>query len=176
MFEPATGKKGAPPMAQGKEKKSWVDLYYEDVVVGEEVETPAHTMTYADILAFADVTRDHHPLHTDPEFCKSTPFGRPIAHGLYGLALMEGLKSEMRLYEHTSVASLGWDQVRFKKPIFPDDTVHVKVRFTDKRESRKPDRGVVTEQVELVNQDGEVVTEAVHATLLLRRQEGTSPA
>jgi acyl dehydratase len=167
---------GAGSMTRNKATKSWTDLYYEDVVIGAELETPAHTMTYADILAFADVTRDHHPLHTDPEFCKTTPFGRPIAHGLYGLALMEGLKSEMRLYEHTSIASLGWDQVRFKKPIFPDDAVHVKVCFTDKRESRKPDRGVVTEKVELVNQDGEVVTEAVHATLLLRREEGAPSA
>ena len=163
-------------MAQDKAKKSWIDLYYEDVVVGEEVETSAHTVNYGDILAFADVTRDHHPLHTDPEFCKSTPFGRPIAHGLYGLALMEGLKSELQLYERTSVASLGWDKVRFMKPIFPDDTVHVKVRFTAKRESRKPDRGVVTEWVELINQQGEVVTEGVHLTLLLRRQEGAPPA
>ncbi|MDP7241267.1 MAG: MaoC/PaaZ C-terminal domain-containing protein [Rhodospirillales bacterium] len=163
-------------MAKDNEKKSWIDLYYEDVVVGEEVETSAHTMTYADILTFADVTRDHHPLHTDPEFCKSTPFGRPIAHGLYGLALMEGLKSEMRLYEHTSVASLGWDKVRFLKPIFADDSIHVLVRFTDKRESRKPDRGVVTEMVELINQRGEVVTEAQHVTLLLRRREDAPPA
>ena len=163
-------------MAQDKAKKSWIDLYYEDVVVGEEVETSAHTVNYGDILAFADVTRDHHPLHTDPEFCKSTPFGRPIAHGLYGLALMEGLKSELQLYERTSVASLGWDKVRFMKPIFPDDSLHVKIRFTDKRESRKPDRGVVTELVELINQQGEVVTEGVHLTLLLRRQEGAPPA
>ena len=168
--------KGSGQMARDKVKKSCIDLYYEDVVVGEEVETPAHTVTYADILTFADVTRDHHPLHTDPEFCKTTPFGRPIAHGLYGLALMEGLKSKLQLYEHTSVASLGWDKVRFMKPIFPDDAVHVKVRFTDKRASSKPDRGVVTESVELVNQQGEVVTEAVHATLLLRRQEGAPSA
>jgi acyl dehydratase len=158
-------------MTEREARQSWRNLYYEDVRVGEEVKTSSHTVTYADIQAFADVSRDHHPLHTDPEFCKTTPFGRPIAHGLYGLSLMEGLKSELGLYEKTSVASLGWDKVRFMKPIFADDTVHVKVRFTDKRESRKPGRGIVTEMVELLNQRGEVVTEAKHATLLLRREE-----
>jgi acyl dehydratase len=152
------------------------DLYYEDVVVGEERESALHTVTLADIKAFAEITLDDHPLHWDEEFCKSTVFGRPIAHGLYGLSLIEGLKTKMGLYLHTSLGSLGWDEVRFLKPIFPDDTVHVKVRFTAKRESRKPDRGVVTEWVELINQQGEVVTEAEHVTLLLRRQEGAPPA
>ena len=78
----------------------------EDVPVGVEFDTSGHTVTQRDILLFADVTRDHHPLHTDEEFCRSTQFGRPIAHGLYGLSLMEGLKASSKLYEHTSVASL----------------------------------------------------------------------
>ena len=152
------------------------DLYYEDVVVGEERFSALHTVTLAGIKAFAEITLDDHPLHWDEEFCRSTVYGRPIAHGLYGLSLMEGLKTKMGLYLHTSLGSLGWDEVRFLKPIFPDDTVHVKLRFAHKRMSRKPDRGVVTEWVELVNQEGEVVTEGVHATLLLRRQEGAPPA
>ena len=158
-------------MTGSEAMKPCVDLYYEDVAVGDELETASHTVTQADILAFADVTRDHHPLHTDEAYCRNTAFGRPIAHGLYGLALMEGLKSELRLYEHTSIASLGWDKVRFRAPVFPDDSVHVKMRFTAKRESRKPGRGVVTEWVEMVNQRGEVVTEGVHATLLACRSD-----
>ena len=145
------------------------DLYYEDVVVGEERVSALHTVTLADIKAFAEITLDDHPLHWDEEFCKSTVYGRPIAHGLYGLSLIEGLKTKMGLYLETSLGSLGWDEVRFLKPIFPDDTVHVKLRFANKRESRKPDRGVVTEQVSLLNQNADVVTEARHATLLLRR-------
>jgi acyl dehydratase len=163
-------------MSRPDAKTSWTDLYYEDVVVGEEIETPAHTVTQADILRFADVTLDDHPLHTDEEFCRAGAFGRPIAHGLFGLSLMEGLKTRTKIYLHTSLASLGWDKVRFLKPIFPDDTVRVKVRFIHKRESKKPDRGVVTEKVLLVNQDDVVVTEAEHVTLLLRRHEGTPAA
>ena len=159
-------------MAQRENRKPPLDLYYEDITVGDEIETPAHTVTYADILKFAEVTLDDHPLHTDPEFCRTTPFGRPIAHGLYGLSLMEGLKARLRMYEHTSVASLGWDKVRFKAPVFPDDTVRVKVTFTHKRESSKPDRGVVTEAVYLINQNDDVVTEAEHVTLLLRKTPG----
>ena len=156
-------------MAESKTTKPPVDLYYEDIVVGAELESPAHTITQADILKFAEVTLDDHPLHVDEEFCRNTPFGRPIAHGLFGLALIDGLKGLLKIYEHTSIASLGWDKVRFRAPFFPDDTVRVKFRFINKRESRKPDRGVVTEAVYLINQNDEVVTEAEHTTLLLRK-------
>jgi len=152
------------------------NLYYEDVVIGEEVHTATYTMTEDAILAFAELTRDRHPLHTDPEFCRRTAFGRPIAHGLFGLALMEGLKSELKLYETTSIASLGWGKVRFKAPVFAGDELAVRLRFQSKRESRKPDRGVVVEQIELVNQKGEVVTEAEHASLLWRRGHGPETA
>lgn len=147
-----------------------LDLYYEDVEVGGELMTPSHSVSFDDILKFADVTLDHHPLHTDEEFCRKTQFGRPIAHGLFGLSLMEGLKSKIKMYEKTSIASLGWDKVRFKAPIFPGDEMHVKVVFTAKRESSTPGRGVVTEKVLLINQKGDVVTEAEHVTLLIKRE------
>ena len=70
-----------------------------------------------DIAVCAAVTHDHHPLHTDDAFARSMGFPKRIAHGLYGLSLMEGLKNKLRLYEHTSIASLGWDKVRFRHPL-----------------------------------------------------------
>ncbi|BBK32791.1 acyl dehydratase [Stella humosa] len=145
---------------------SMVDLHYEDIVVGDGVETQAHTITMDDILGFAAVTRDHHPLHVDPDYCSRTEFGRPIAHGLYGLALIEGLKSELKLYENTSIASLGWDKVSFRAPAFVGDRVHVRMRFLAKRPSRDPARGIVTEGVELLNQDGRVVVAGEHVTMV----------
>lgn len=153
-------------IGQGK-----IDLYYEDVVIGEELRSAEHTVTMEDIRTFGDVTRDHHPLHRDAEFARSMGFEKPIAHGLFGLSLMEGLKAEMKLYEHTSVASLGWDKVRFKRPVLPGDTLHVKVRFREKRPSKREGRGVVVEELQLINQRGETVTEAEHATLLIRQNQ-----
>ena len=145
------------------------EFYYDDVEIDAELTTTSHVIAYEDILAFADITLDHHPLHTDEEYCKTTRFGRPIAHGLYGLALMEGLKSKM--YERTSIASLGWDKIRFEAPLFPGDTVFVKVIFTDKRDSSKPGRGIVREEVLLINQTGSVVIRAEHTTLLIKRPD-----
>ena len=147
-----------------------INLRYEDIVLGAEFETEAHTVTVADIAAFADVTRDHHPLHLNAAYAKSRGFPAVIAHGLLGLSLMEGLKSELKLYEETSVASLGWDEVRFKAPVLADDRLRVRFRFIEKRPTRNPGRGIVIEALELINQRDEVVTAARHTSLILTRQ------
>ena len=155
----------------GGQARDFADFYYEDVVIGATIETPAHTITHSDILRFGEVTLDRHPLHTDDAFCRDhTSYGGIIGHGLLGIALMEGLKQPLRLYYNTSPASLGWDKIRFKRPFFPGDRLHALIRFVDKRASSKPGRGVVRERIELFNQHDEVVTEAEHVTLLLMRE------
>ena len=158
-------------MSTESNQQRFVNLYFEDINIGQEIWTESHIVTEKDILTFAEVTRDRHPLHTDPEYCKKTEFGKPIAHGLFGLSLMEGLKAESRIYEQTSIGSLGWDEVRFLKPLFADETVHVTFKFMDKRLSRKPGRGVVTEKVKLLRQDKEILIEGLHITLLKCRTE-----
>ncbi|WP_043829391.1 MaoC family dehydratase [Muricoccus aerilatus] len=145
-------------------------LFLDDITVGKGWRTGTHIVTAEEIAAFAALTRDHHPLHTDEAYCRSRGFPAVIAHGLFGLSLMEGLKTELRLYESTSIASLGWDKVRFRAPVFAGDELHLRMRFTAKRPSRNPGRGVVTEFLELLNARGEVVIEAEHASLILARR------
>ena len=145
-------------------------LYYDDVEVGRRFETRSHVVSDLDLERFSDLTHDHHALHNDDAFARSMGFPRRIAHGLFGLALMEGLKSELGLYETTSVASLGWDEVRFRKAVVSGDQVHVRVRLDAKRPSKTQGRGVVTESVELINQDGDIVISATHVTLLITRE------
>jgi acyl dehydratase len=144
-------------------------LYFEDIELGARFESAAHAVTAADIAAFADVTHDHHPLHLDPAYAISRGFPAVIAHGLFGLSLMEGLKSKLKLYEETSVASLGWDDVRFKRPVIAGDRLRVRFRFAEKRPTKSPGRGLVIEQLELINQRDEIVTEARHTSLILTR-------
>jgi acyl dehydratase len=148
-----------------------INLHYEDVELGTQFETAMHTVTPADIAGFADVTRDHHPLHLDADYARSQGFPSVIAHGLFGLSLMEGLKSELKLYEETSVASLGWDDVLFRLPIIAGDTLRVRFSFVEKRPTRNPSRGLVIEALELLNQRNEVVTRARHSSLILTRPE-----
>jgi acyl dehydratase len=141
-------------------------LFYEDIHVGQELISGTHTVSRSDITAFADLTRDRHALHVDEEHARRMGFPGVIAHGLFGLSLMEGLKSELLVYEHTSIASLGWDKVRFRTSVSVGDTLQLRIKFQSKRISRKPDRGIVIEMLELVNQRGEIVTVAEHTSLV----------
>jgi len=147
-----------------------INLRYEGIELGIRFESAAHMVTPSDIAAFADVTRDHHPLHLNAVYARSRGFPTVIAHGLYGLSLMEGLKSELKLYEETSVASLGWDEVRFKAPIVAGDRLRVRFHFAKKRPTSNPGRGIVIEALELINQRDEVVTEARHTSMIVTRK------
>jgi acyl dehydratase len=145
------------------------DVYYEDVEIGARYRTPARTISAADIAAFCAVTGDHHPLHTDAAYARSQGFADVIVHGLFCLSIMEGLKTASGLYEHTSVASLGWDAVKFLAPVVAGDAVHVEFAFTAKRPASRGDRSVVTEEVLLLDQTGRVVVSAIHAALVIMR-------
>ena len=146
-------------------------LYFEDVVPGSRFETAERAITAADIDAFAELTGDHHGIHMDDAAARAAGFPGRIAHGLFGLALMEGIKAPLLMFERSAIASLGWDKVRFLRPILVGDRLRLRVTFTDKRETSRPGRGVVTEFVELLNQRGEVVSSADHALLVARRTE-----
>lgn len=143
-----------------------MNLYYQDIEIGAEFTTSSHRITPEDIAAFCDLTRDFHPLHTDDAYARAQGFPGIIAHGLYGLSLMEGLKTELKLYEDTSIASLGWNAVRFQIPILAGDLVHVTMSFTAKRESSSRPAGIITEAVDLIRKDGTKLITAEHISLI----------
>lgn len=146
-------------------------MFFEEFEVGAEFKSPARTITETDLVQFAALTGDWNPIHTDEEYCKATPYGSRIAHGLFGLALIEGLKFRLGHFDGTAIASLGWN-IKFSLPIRIGDTLHVKVRIASKRETKKADRGVLVESVQLVNQRREVVTEGEHTVMMRRRPAG----
>ncbi len=143
------------------------NMLFEDIEIGETFRSGTRTITKKDILDFAAVTGDDHPLHVDEDFCREAGYDSLIAHGLFSVALMEGLKNKLKVYERTSIGSLGWDGIKFMKPLFPGDTVHLEVTFSKKRRSSKPKRGVVSEEIKLINQNGDVLTRGEHITLLI---------
>lgn len=144
-------------------------LYYEDFEIGREYTTSSRTVTEADIVAFAGLSGDFNPLHMDEEYAKQTVFGARIAHGLLGLSIASGLMTQTRMMESTVVAFLGltWN---FKGPVKIGDTITVRMRVADKRETSKPDRGIVRLAVSVLNQRGEVVQEGEN-TLMVKKRE-----
>ena len=144
-------------------------LYWEQWEVGAEFESPARTVTEADIVAFAGLSGDYNPLHVNEEYCKTTIFGGRIAHGPLLYAIAAGLLFQLHLYDDTLIAFLGFENLKFTKPVKPGDTIRARIKVLEKRETSNADRGVMKRQLQVLNQRGEVVQEGVQAFLLKRR-------
>ena len=145
------------------------DVYFDDVVIGAEMRSEEHVVNAADIGSFCDPhTRPPSAAHRRGLCAIARLSGRHRARPVRP-RVMEGLKTALKIYQNSSVASLGWDQVRFLRPVVAGDVVHVVFQFTDKRLSQRGGRGVVTEALQLVNQRGERVIEAVHVALVACR-------
>jgi acyl dehydratase len=145
------------------------ERYFDDVMLGDEGTTPEVTVTREMIRAYADLTGDQTPVHVDEEFAKASHFGGIVAHGLFGLSLADGLKTQGTL-QFPPGASLGWNW-DFLKPIRAGDRLHVKYRIGAMRETKKPGWGIVNLASELINQDGVVVQKGDHKLMILRRPD-----
>jgi acyl dehydratase len=148
-----------------------VPMYWEDFAEGDKFVTRARTVTETDIVMFAAMTGDYNPLHTDAEYAKSSIFGERIAHGLLGLAIGFGLAAGLGIAGGTAIAVLGlnWN---FTGPIRIGDTIHVEQTVLEKRETKKPDRGIVVWNIDIVNQSGEMVQKGQSTLIVRRRPEG----
>ncbi len=142
--------------------------YFDDIEVGEEYESPGRTVTETDIVLFAGLSGDYNVLHTDAEFMKQSIFGERIAHGLLGLAIQSGLFTRAtEAYATLAFAGLRW---KFKGPIKIGDTIRLRARVAAKRETSKPDRGLITVERKVLNQRDEVVQEGETDLMVERRR------
>ena len=133
-------------------------LYFEDFEVGRVFEHPLRrTVTEADNMLFSCLTLNPQPLHIDRHFAEGTEWGRPLMNSLFTLGLMIGISVNDTTIG-TTIANLGMTDVRFPKPLFQGDTVHVATEVMDKRESRsRPDAGIVELEHRAFNQNDELV-------------------
>lgn len=144
-------------------------LFYEDFEPGLVHETPARTVTEADVVGFAGLSGDFNPMHTDAEFAGASPFGERIAHGLLGLAITSGLLARLSLFDGTGLAFLGlsWE---FKGPIRFGDTLRVRQIVIERRETSDPSRGIVDFSVEVINQHDAVIQTGTRRLMIACRQ------
>ena len=147
-------------------------LTYEQHEVGARYDTLARTVSEADICGFVNLCGFNEPLFMDMEFVarESVFKGRP-SPGAFTFALSEGLIMQTGLIHGTGMSYLG-GEVRIVAPVLAGDTIRVRVVVTDKRETKKPDRGIVTYRHEVTNQRGEVVLEAVVKRMIKREPAG----
>ena len=145
-------------------------LYYEQFEVGCKFEHEwTRTVTEMDNVLYSSLTMNVQPLHLDEEFAKQTEFGQRIVNSLFTLGLMIGITVNDTTLG-TTVANLGMTDVRFPKPVFHGDTLHVRTKVLSLRESKsRPDAGIVEFSHVAINQRGETVAQCIRQALMRRR-------
>ncbi len=149
-------------------------LYYEDLTVGKTFRHDIRrTVTETDNILFSTLTHNPAALHLDAEAARQGPYGQILVNSVFTLGLMVGV-SVADTTLGTTVANLGWDEVRFPKPVFIGDTLRCETEVTQVRESRsRADAGIVTFTHRALNQRDEMVCQCLRMALL-RKSPGAA--
>ncbi len=143
------------------------EQYFEDYVLNEARVTLGRTITETDIVFHAGHSGDYFPHHVDKEWCKTQPFGAPIAHGTMTFAIGIGLTATQI---NPRAFTYGYERLRFPNPVYAGDTITTTVTIGALEEDpKRPAYGRVTEVCETKNQDGKTVMYCEHVLLAERR-------
>lgn len=149
-------------------------LGFDDLILGDEWESAGRTITEADVALFAGLSGDFNALHVDHARAADGPFGKPVAHGLLGLAVVSGLGSHAPRVD--TLAFLGILDWRFLRPIAFGDTVRVVSTVEAIEPQSRGRRATVTWRRRLLNQNDQVVQEGRTQTLVRARSGAVGEA
>lgn len=144
-------------------------LYFEQLEVGRRfVHDIRRTVTETDNILFTTLTHNPAAIHLDAEYCKTSPYGQPLVNSVFTLGLMVGVSvGDTTL--GTTVANLGWDEVRFPKPVFVGDTLRAESEVVERRESKsRADTGIVVFLHRAFNQRDEEVASCRRSALMYK--------
>ena len=147
-------------------------LCYEDLTPGLKIEHAIRrTATEMDNVLFSALTYNCAPLHIDAEYSKNTIYGQRLVNSMFIFALINGV-IVIDTTIGTTLGNLGYSDVKFPKPVFHGDTIHVETEVLERRESKKrTDSGIVTFRHVGFNQRDEIVVECTRAGLMLKRKD-----
>lgn len=134
--------------------KSILGLYFEEFVIGEEIKhSLSKTIFESDNNFFSLITMNHHPVHTNIDYASKNQHGKILVVGTLVFSLAAGIT--VPDISGKAIANLGYEEVKHLNPVFINDTIYVRTKVLDKRESKtKNDRGIVYVESIAYNQDG----------------------
>ena len=146
--------------------------YFEDLEIGAETDFGSYDVTREEVLEFAR-KYDPQPFHLSDEEAAKTHFGRIAASGWHTCAMtMAVIARKVVGQDQAGLGSPGVDELRWLKPVYPGDTLHVRGRIVDKTPSRsRPDMGSFRTETTVTNQDGAPVMRFTSIVLIRRRPE-----
>lgn len=142
---------------------------WQDFPVGRTISTQSLTVTEPHVVQWAGLTGDWYPLHTDAVAAARGPFGERVAHGPLTFALAVGLMDRTGVYGDAILAWLGTRELRALRPVRLGDTIHVVATVVSSRATQKPNRGVLTLDYSVRNQDGDEVLRCDFSLLMRSR-------
>jgi acyl dehydratase len=133
---------------------SKLGLFYDDFVVGEVINhSLSKTIFESDNNTFSLMTMNHHPVHTNLDYAKKNQHGKILVVGTLVFSLAVGIT--VPDISGKAIANLGYEEVKHLSPVFLNDTIYVRTKVLDKRESKtKEDRGIVYVESIAYNQNG----------------------
>lgn len=140
---------------------------FASLAVGATWRSTGRTLTESDLLHACMTSGDWHPVHADEVYARSTPLGRRIFQGSYGLHVATGMATQFPVFGDDVIGALGFSEWRYLAPLFVGDTVHVEVEITGKRLTSDGARGVIERRIRLVQQDGTVTQQGL-AQMMVR--------
>lgn len=139
--------------------------YFDDFRVGDSFETHGRTITEADLVNYAGLGGNFHPVHVDKEKMRRSEYGHRLVYGFLVMIILQGLKIQTGMLDESVVALCGVNDLRFRKPVAVGETVHGELTVRDV-ENRDEETGIITLEEKAVNQDDEVVLSAVTETIV----------
>lgn len=151
-------------------QQSVLGLYYEDFVVGDEIRhSLSKTIFESDNNFFSLLTMNHHPVHTNVDYAAKNQHGRILVVGTLVFSLAVGIT--VPDISGKAIANLGYEEVKHLRPVFLNDTIYVRTKVLDKRESAtKPDRGIIYVESVACNQNGDDVLSFRRHVLVKKRK------
>lgn len=144
-------------------------LYFEDFHVGRRFTTQGVTLTESEIIEFA-FKYDPQPFHIDKVAAAQSQFGGVIASGFHTLVAGFRMAMQQNIFSACSMGSPGLDEVRWLKPVYPDDTLHMELEIVHAEPSKsRPDRGRIRVAYTVKNQNGEDVLTYTAMQIVRRR-------
>ncbi|MEJ2732891.1 MAG: MaoC/PaaZ C-terminal domain-containing protein [Anaerolineae bacterium] len=153
-------------MKEKRELTAPKGLYFEEYEVGQSVTSQGRTVTEADVVAFAALSGDWNPMHTDAEFAAQHPFGQRVAHGLLGLSIASGLAVRLGFLEETALALREIGEWKFSLPVYFGDTIRVRATVTETKPMPRLGGGLVRLKMEILNQEDKVVQRGTWGVLV----------
>lgn len=149
--------------------QSVLGLYFEDFVVGEEIKhSLSKTIFESDNNFFSLLTMNHHPVHTNADYASHNQHGKILVVGTLVFSLSVGMT--VPDVSGKAIANLDYENIKHLAPVFIGDTLYVRTKVLDKRESQsKPDRGIVYVETVASNQNGQDVLSFRRHVLIKKR-------